>query len=76
MTAPRDPRTKADAIREPREGDRWQKGGGTAVLDGSGGFSWDGPAWAMPPLTPWHAPWMDAFRRWAKNAEFIGGANE
>ena len=67
-------RTKDEAAANPLAGDRWEKRGGIAVIDGKGGFMWEGPARFAPPMTAWGQPWLPAFQRWCRDAEYLGGA--
>lgn len=81
MTAPRDPRTKADAIREPLTCDRWQK----RTADGwwkKRMFSHRVGSVVYYIADSEEAPGqvyqclLWSFRRWCKDAEFLGGADE
>ncbi len=75
MTAPRDPRTKADAIREPRPGDRWDTGIEVrTVMFSSESIKRHRLVWTDGRFTIRDT--RKSFQRWTKNAEFLGGADE
>ena len=74
-------RTKAEALAKPMAGDRWRNGESTLTVEIAGGagvfsFSFSGYLQDTPPRIAWHENWLPLFRRWAANAEYMGGTND
>ena len=65
---------------DPRPGDVFGKGGGTAEImtaDGmSFGWRWAGLPKFAPPMPPVHSDWRPGFRKWAATAEVISRAED
>lgn len=76
-------RTKADALASPMAGDRWRKGGGDWAekgclltierWEGTSGVFNQGGLMSEMFLCNWHDDLAGHFRRWAENAEYLGG---
>lgn len=79
-------RTKAEALANPMPGDRWRKGGerwaekGCMLTierwEGTSGVFHQGGLMAEMFLCNWHEDIHGLFRRWAENADYLGGSND
>ena len=70
-------RTKAEALEKPMAGDRWWKGKGELALTKFSDISLGYQATGMRPINCNNRdPLSVNFRRWAANAEYLGGSND
>ena len=82
LQSERDPRTKADAIREPRFGDRWRDDTWASLKVTDFCRPGESPSWPCGVVTLFGQHYSQDFnfdggwQRWAENAEFLGGADE
>ncbi len=68
-------RSKEEALAKPLVGDRWRKGKGELTLTKFSDISLGYRATGMKPINSKNCdPLPVNFRRWAANAEYLGGA--